>query len=185
MGRRSLFSLFALALLASGLNASIAYGEGLPRAVVGVLDFAHIMRSSDAAKDVRRQIDEYRKGFRVEIQADEVRLRKVEADLKRHRGDFSEETYQAKRQEFRTQVQAAQRRGQGHKRQLDRAAKAAIAKIQGAVIPIVQKLTAAKGFNIIVDNNQVLFADRALDVTGEVMEELNRVMGTVDVPHPK
>ena len=53
------------------------------------------------------------------------------------------------------------------------------------MIPIVQKLTAAKGFNIIVDNNQVLFADRALDVTGEVMEELNRVMGTVDVPQPK
>lgn len=185
MGRAPLVSILAFVLLIGSLNGSKAYANGLPMAVVGVLDFAHIMRASDASKDVRRQIDEYRKIYRAEIQADEVRLRQAEADLKRHRGDFSEEAYQAKRQEFRTQVQAAQRRGQGHKRQLDRAANAAMATIQSAVIPIVQKLTVAKGFNIIVDNTQVLFAERALDVTGEVMEELNRVMGAVAVPQPK
>ncbi len=178
-----LILLFAAPLAA--LHCGNARAQELPAAVVAVLDYAHILRASDAAQDVRRQIEQYRTALRDEAQAEEIALRQEETDLKRQRNILSPEAFAEKRQQFKARVIAAQRRGQGHKQQLDRAFKTAMAKIQSAVIPIVKELTEEKGFTIVVDKSQVLFANTSLDISRTVMLELNKSLRTIAVPKPK
>ena len=185
MGRFS-----ALFLLIIWFGVLTTYGqavraEALPKAVVAVLDYAKILRASDAAKDVARQIKQYRNSFRSEIQADEIRLRGVETDLKNQRSVLSPGAFEEQRQSFKSQVLEAQKRGQNRKRQLDRAYKTAMDSIQSSVIPIVEELTAKKGFTLVIDKSQVLFASRALDITGEVLQHLNKNLRTITVPKPK
>ena len=175
----------ALVVLFTSVNGTGVRGQDLPKAAVAVLDFGKVMRKSDAAKDISRQIKEFRDSFRDEIQADEIRLRQVETELKRQRSVLSPAVFEKRRQEFRNQVIAAQKRGQGHKRQLDRALKLAMDKIKAVVIPIVKELTENKGFTLVVEKSQVLFANRSLDVTDEVMRELNQKLRTVAVPKPQ
>ena len=187
---RQLSTLFILAsaillVVTVGSRAVAQDSKEMPRAVVAVLDYTHILRASDAAKDISRQIKEFRDSFRDEIQADEIRLRQVETELKRQRSVLSPAVFEKRRQEFRNQVIAAQKRGQGHKRQLDRALKLAMDKIKAVVIPIVKELTENKGFTLVVEKSQVLFANRSLDVTDEVMRELNQKLRTVAVPKPQ
>ena len=182
--------LLALFLLVPGmvlvpLGGAVPRAEVMPKAVVAVLDYAQILKTSDAAKDIRRQVQVYRDGFRDAIQDEERRLRQVEAELKRQRSALSPEEFEKQRQEFKGQVIAAQRRAQGFKQQLDRALKSAMNEVQQAVIPIVKKLTEKRGYTIVVDKSQVLFADRALDITNDVIVQLNQTMSTVTVPKPQ
>jgi len=185
MGRKSALLVILMALSFTAVNANRAWSEDLPRAVIAVLDYAKILRASDATQDVTRQIRRYRDSFRAEIQADEIRLRGVETDLKRQRSVLSPAAYEQRRQDFKEQVIAAQKRGQKRKRQLDEAMKGAMNQVQGAVIPIVKKLTETKGFTLVVDKSQVLFAKKFMDITDEVMLQLNQQLRTVTVPKPK
>ncbi len=177
--------LIILAMSFTSVNGAGARAQDLPRAVIAVLDYAKILRTSDAARDVRRQIKQYRNSFQAEIQADEIRLRGVETDLKRQRHVLSPAAYEKRRQDFREQVIAAQKRGQKQKTQLDQALKGAMDQIQGAVIPIVKTLTETRGFTLVVDKTQVLFANKALDITDDVMLHLNQELRTITVPKPQ
>ena len=58
-------------------------------------------------------------------------------------------------------------------------------QIQGTVIPIVQAMTKAEGYTLVVDKSRVLFASRALDITDKVLLKLNRKLRTVTVPKPQ
>ncbi len=187
---RHLFALpiiaFAILLVTAIDSRAFAQdSKALPRAVVAVLDYAHILRTSDAAKDIRRQVDQYRISLRDAIQAEELALRNEEAELKRQRNVLSPEAFANKREQFKKRVMTAQRQGQGQKRQLDQAIKTAMLQVQQAVIPIVKKLTEINGINIVVDKSQVLVADRAIDITKPVLDRLNQNLRTVAVPKPQ
>ncbi len=109
----------------------------------------------------------------------------AETTLKRARSALSSDDFKKRRREFREEVLAAQKRGQNSKRQLDRAFKKAMDQIQGTVIPMVQAMTKAEGYTLVVDKSQVLFASRALDITDKVLLNLNRKLRTVTVPKPQ
>jgi Skp family chaperone for outer membrane proteins len=173
------------ALLFGVLSAAGTRAEPMPKAVIAVLDYARLLQASDAAKDIRRQVKFYGDSFRDVVQAEEDRLRKMEAELKRQRSVVSAAAYKERRQNFKSQVIRAQRQGQNFKRDLEKALKLAMTQLQQAVIPVVKKLTEEKGYTIVVDNSQVLFASRALDITEEVMDRLNRKIRTVAVPKPQ
>ena len=175
--------LLTLALLLVVPGGAGTWAEPMPKAVIAVLDYARILQESDAAKDIRRQAGQYGDRFRNDIQTEEKRLREMEAELKRQRGVSSLAAFEESSQKFKRQVMAAQRQGQDFKRKLDEALK--MAEVQQAVIPIVRKLTVEKGYTIVVDNSQVLFADRAHDITKEVMDRLNQTLRTVAVAKPQ
>ncbi len=184
--RLSLFLRFIIfALLFGVLNAAATGAEPMPKAVIAVLDYARILQASDAAKDIRRQVKLYGDSFRDVVQAEEDRLRGIEAELKRQRSVLSPDAYEEMRQDFKSQVITAQRQGQNFKRDLEKALKFATTQLQKAVIPIVKKLTEEKGYTIVVDNSQVLFADGGLDITEEVLDRLNQTLRTVAVPKPQ
>ena len=187
---RQLSTLFILAsaillVVPVGSRAVAQDSKEMPRAVVAVLDYTHILRASDAAKDIRRQVEQYRVNLRDTVQAEELTLRNEEAELKRQRNVLSPEAFADKRGQFKARVMAAQRRGQGQKRQLDQAIKTAMLQVQQAVIPLVKKLTEINGITIVVDKSQVLVADRAIDITKPVMDMLNQSLRTVMVPKPQ
>ena len=175
----------ALVVLLTSVNGTGVRGQDLPKAAVAVLDFGKVMRKSDAAKDIRRQVEQYRVNLRDTVQAEELTLRNEEAELKRQRNVLSPEAFADKRGQFKARVMAAQRRGQGQKRQLDQAIKTAMLQVQQAVIPLVKKLTEINGITIVVDKSQVLVADRAIDITKPVMDKLNQSLRTVMVPKPQ
>ncbi|MDP6873129.1 MAG: OmpH family outer membrane protein [Alphaproteobacteria bacterium] len=181
----AVLSILLIAVPITALKGGGVRAEEMPAAVVAVLDYERILRASDAAKDVRRQIQQYRTALRDEVQAEEIALRQEETDLKRQRSVLSPEAFAEKREQFKTRVIAAQRKGQGHKQHLDRAYKAAMERVQRAVIPIVKKLTEEKGYTIVVDKSQVLFAYTSLDISQAVMLELNKSLRTVAVQKPQ
>ena len=114
---RSYLSRILLAQFISLGIMGMPLAQELPRAVVAVLDYAKILKVSDAAKGVGRQIRQYRDIFSEEVLADELRLRAAETTLKRERSGLHPRDFQKRRREFREEVLAAQQRGQNRTRQ--------------------------------------------------------------------
>lgn len=176
---------FALALcLAAAAAVMPAAAADLPRAVVAVLDYQYVMRESAAAQDIRRQIQTYREAYQKDISGDESALRQEEQALKQQKAVLTPEAFDEKRQVFERKVIDVQRQVQDRSRQLDRSFNAAMGKVQEAVVPIVSDLTTKMGFNVVVDKSQVLFAKKALDITQQVVEELDKRLPQVEVPRP-
>ena len=114
-----------------------------------------------------------------------MRLRAVEAKLKRERSRLNSEEFDIRRQNFRKQVLSAQKRGQYRKRQLDRALENAMGQIESTVIPLVKEVTKADGYTLVVEKSKVLFANRAPEITDDILLKLNQNLRTVKVSKPK
>lgn len=176
---------FLLSLLLIVFSATApGRAQGIPKAVVAVLDYQLLMRESAAAQDIRRQIQAYRQSYQSGISAEEDALRQEEQALKQQRTILTPEAFDAKRQAFERKVIDVQRSVQDRTRQLDRAFNTAMGEVQKAVVPIVTELTEEMGFNVVVDKSQVLFAKKALDITTQVMAELDKRVPSVEVPNP-
>lgn len=177
---RAGLTIFAVCLALAGPAAA----ADLPKAVVAILDYQYVMRESAAAKDIRQQIQTYRQTYQQGISDDEEALRREEQELKQQRAVLTPEAFDEKRQAFERKVIDMQRQVQDRTRQLDRSFNAAMSQVQDAVVPIVKELTTEMGFNVVVDKSQVLFAKKALDITEQVVAELDKQLPHVEVPKP-
>ena len=164
---------------------AIAWAQSLPVAGVAVIDYGKILESADATKNVNLQIRKFQNKISEEVRTEELRLLAVEAKLKRERSRLGAKEFKIRRKNFRNQVLSAQKRGQERKRQLERAMANAMRQIEQTVILLVKEITKVDGYTLVVEKSQVLFAERALEITDKVLLKLNQNLRTVKVPKPK
>lgn len=156
----------------------------IPPATIAVLDYQAVLRNCAAGQQIRDQIEAYRSEFHSEIAGEEEKLKQIEQSLQQQRTILSPQAYEEKRRQFERDVIDMQRRAQDRSHQLERALNAGLSQIHEAIIPIVQKLTRKLGFNVVVDKTQVLFARKQLDITEQVLKELDATLPRVEVPKP-
>ncbi len=173
----------ATALVLTALAAGAA-AEELPPAVIAVLDFKSILAKSTAARGARQQIEAYREAYQAEIAKEEEALRREEQELGRQRAILAPEAFAEKRRAFERKVTDAQRRVQDRSRQLERTRVEIRNEIGRAVTKIVAGLVGERKFNIVLDREQVLLAADKLDITGDVLRELDRQLPEIKVPLP-
>lgn len=176
------------ALVAALLLAVPAAGEDkppLPPAEIAVLDYQAVLREAAAAKDVRSQIEVYRKQYQDEIKQEESKLRAEEAALKQQRAVLSPQAYQERRHAFEQKVIAVQKKVQVRTHALDNAFNDAMDALREVMVPIVTEMTKTKKFNIVLDSSQVMVAVGRLNITDDVIKQLDRKLKTIKVPPPK
>jgi outer membrane protein len=156
--------------------------QQLPTTVAAVIDYQQILRDARAARSIREQIEVRRKAYQDEISAEEERLREAEQELAKQRSLLAPEAFAEKRREFEKEVAAVQRLVQERRRELDRISAAALNEVKQALIEIVTALAEKRGFNLVLPSSQVLFFARKIDLTEEVMVELDAKLPRVDVP---
>ena len=172
----------AVVLLLVGVPA--AFGQEIPKAVIAVIDTQHIQRTSLAGRDIQVQIDALRSKFQAEMQKEEDSLRAEGEELKRQQAILAPEAFQAKGRAYQQKVQAAQRMAQEKRRQLELALRQAMNQLQRALVPILQEIMDKRKITLIVDKSQVVLQAPGLEITTEVIEELDRRLPSVKVELP-
>lgn len=174
-----------VASVASLVDPVAVHGaEKLPVAVIAVLDNQRVLRESKAGRDIRRQIDAYRKAYQAEIKGEEAKLRETEDELKRQRAVLAPKIFEKRRRDFEARVISLQRRVQDRTRALDRAFDNAMQELRKPLIPLVRDLTRRLGYNLVVDNSQVLMVLKGRDITETVIAHLDKRVASVKVPDP-
>lgn len=148
---------------------------------IAVVNIQKVMQDSTAAKSVREQLKSKQGGFESEMRKKEEDLRKQDQELSKQRSVLAPDAFEKKVQEFRTKAASAQKDVQSKKMQLDKAFGGALNDIQKSVFDIVATIAKEKGYVAVIPTSQMLYADPALDVTGEVTSRLNKQLPSVSV----
>ena len=79
----------------------------------------------------------------------------------------------------------AQRLVEERNRQIDRAFNTAMTVVRDTVFVLIVDLAQRRGFNIILEKDDLVFAARNLDITTDVVAALDERLPNVDVPMPE
>lgn len=169
----------ATAVLAVGPSA---IAQEIPPARVAVLDYQRLLRDSSSAVDIKAQIARQRQIYQSEITKQEQELRDADQELARQRTILAPEAFAQKRREFEERVAGIQRSVQARKRDLDQAYDFGIKQVQQALVGIITELAEERGFNLILSRQQIVYADKALNISDEVLVRLNDRLPKVTVP---
>ena len=156
----------------------------LPPASIAIIDSQFILNNSEAARGIRVQVELIRDLYAAEIVELEDGLRAQEAELARQRAILAQDAFDERLRIFEGEVDRVQRLVESRNDQLDRAFSEAMGQVRAALLEVLVELADLQGFNIILEQSDVLWAVLALDITDGVMARLNEILPNVEVPVP-
>ncbi len=159
-------------------------GQQLPPAVVGIVDLQIILRESSAAKSVREQVDAKRSSYQGEIQKRETDLRTAQQTLEQQAPVLSPEALNTRRQQFQTQAVDAQRFVDARLRQLEEAFNESMKQVEAATAQVLAEIAQARGINLVLPRQGVFLSANELDITSEVLSQVERKISRVNVSFP-
>jgi outer membrane protein len=148
---------------------------------IATVNIKEIMDKSSAAKSVKDQLDAKQKSFQTEMSKKEEDLQKEEQDLGKQRTVLSPEAFDKKVKDFKIKADTAQKEVRSKRAALDNAFSSALGDIQKAVFDIVSRIAKEKAYSVVLPTSQLLYGDPKLDITKNVLDELNKTLPKVNV----
>lgn len=167
---------------ASAVHAAETTGSSIfSSPVIAVIDMQRILDESLAAKSVQQQLEAQRAKFQTEIAGEETGLRQAEQDLAKARDTVPPDVFAEKEQLLRQRFLVVERRVQNRRKVLDQASTDSMNVVKKSLLDIVAVVAKDHGANVVLVKQQVLWSDKKLDITGEVLSQLNKVLPEVQV----
>lgn len=155
--------------------------EQLPATVAAVVDYQRVLQEAAASKSIAEQMDVRRKAYHDEIAKQEQRLYGAERELSKQRSVLSEDAINAKQKELEAEVQAVRELTQKRRQQLEQVSADAVSKVERALFEVLTTLAEERGLNVVLPTSQVLFFSRQIDLTDEVLAQLDATLSEVPV----
>ena len=175
-----------MAIAVSAGSVAPAASQALPGSVIAIIDMAKIAQGAKAANHIRQQSEAYKNKLISKAKTAEDGLRKEGQELKRQRAILSPEAFAKKRRDFDRRAAQTQRRLVDRERELKGAFEGARRTVFKEIVSIIGILQEKLGFNIVLRRKQVEFyAPKSLDITDQVVAELNKRLTKVSVKLPK
>ena len=174
----------ALAVLAAALPA-VASAQRLGPAVVAVVDTDRISRECTACRAAATQLQTQNNNLRTRATTLQQQLntqgQPIQTAVTALNGRQPDAALQQRITAFQTQQQNAQRELATAERNLQSTQLHVNQQIGARLQPIIGTIAQARGATVAVDRGSTLFAAPALDITNEVLAQLNQQLPSVSV----
>lgn len=171
-----------LKLLAVNLDkVSIDDASNKFEAKAAVVDVESILEHSKAILHIKKSINIISEQIQSELSSKEIKLKQAEAELIEKRGVLPKVEFDKLVAAFNKKVSLTQQEMQNKKSALERAHTNAIAQVHENTISVISDLSKKYGFNIVFPSSQVLFVNNSLNITHEVISNLNERLQEVKV----
>jgi Skp family chaperone for outer membrane proteins len=151
------------------------------KANIAIVDVQSILEHSLAMQSIRKSIDSISQNIQNDISKKESQLKKIEEELIKKRSTLGEETFEKEVNEFNKKVSEAQKYIQDRKTHLEQAHAEAVSALHNATIGIISDIAKKNNLNIVLPSSQVLFAKNDLNITPEVIQQLNTTLKYIKV----
>lgn len=175
------FPLIALATPNSSIVSELSPNEFDAKAAV--VDVESILEHSKAIMHIKKSINVISEQIQSELSAKEIKLKQAEAELIEKRGILPKEEFDKLVADFNKKVSSTQQEMQNKKSALERAHGNAITQVHEKTISVISDLSKKYGFNIVFPSSQVLFVNNSLNITHEVISNLNERLQEVKVDY--
>ncbi|HEX5646978.1 MAG TPA: OmpH family outer membrane protein [Nitrospira sp.] len=147
---------------------------------IAVMDQQAVIERSKAGKAALEEVKAYQATRQKIINADEQELKELEQAIQDPNSKLSEGAKQEKQEQFRTKVEAYQRRLQDFNREVQQKQRDMAAEYSKKIADAAQAVAQKEGFVAVLDKGNesmfriVLYNQPALDVTDLVVKEFDR-----------
>ena len=148
---------------------------------VAIIDLERIRQESKAGQSIEGQIGTYRSKLAEEVNRVEGELRERQRSLKDQEVLLTQEAYEKQRQKIEQDSVAYQNEYQNRRRNLDTAYLRAMERLHAGVLEILGKLIFQRGIDVVLDRRQYLVANSTLDITEDVLTELNKSLSEIPI----
>ncbi len=170
------------AITLAGLSLPItAMADTLPPTVAAVVDYQRILQEAAASKSIAEQMEVRRKAYHDEIEQQQQILLEAERELAKQRSVLSQDAVNARQQKLEEEVQALRELTEKRRQQLDQVSAEAVSQVELALFEVLTNLAEDRGLNVILPTSQVLFFSRQIDLTDEVLTQLDAKLSEVPV----
>jgi Skp family chaperone for outer membrane proteins len=178
---RLLFILIAIAGFMPGLAQAADAKDKFPNPVIALIDMQRILDESLAAKSVQKQLEGQRSKFQTDTEREENELRQAEQDLSKSRDQMAADAYAEREQQLRQRFLSVERHVQARRKVLDQGFTDSMNEVRTDLLQIVEAVAHEHGVNLVLIKQQALWADKGFDMTGEVLDRLNKKLPQVTV----
>ncbi len=151
---------------------------------VAIIDFEHILTTSDAGKAAMSVLGEERNLLVEEAGRQESELRERMQALEEKRNLVSEEVYTEDRLELEADIAAFQAGMRIRQEDLDRRLREATDALRKELVQVLGDLVTERGIDVVLDRHQYIMANNGLDVTDVVLARLNDRVSRIAVSAP-
>jgi Skp family chaperone for outer membrane proteins len=148
---------------------------------IAIVDIQTVLEYSLAIQSIRNTIDQMSKKIQQDMSKNEIELKKIEEALIAKRPSLSEEEFEQEVNNFNKKVSLIQTEMQRRKVALEHAHAQAIGKVQETTINVISDVSTKYNIDLVIPNTQVLFAQNALNITLEIIAELNDRLKSVKI----
>ncbi len=141
---------------------------------IAVVDLQLIVNNSTAITTIRKSVENIHQNLEKEFAEKELNLKKVDEELLLKRKTLNDEVLKKEIEEFESEIVAVQHDIQQKKSKLELAHNEAVAKVHKAVTNIVSNIAKRKNISLVLYSSQALFADKSLNISLEIIAELNQ-----------
>jgi Skp family chaperone for outer membrane proteins len=153
-----------------------------PVAAIGVLSVPEVMQKSTAAQGVQQVIQERQVELGHDAQVARGKIQAEQEHILAERGHLSDAQLEAREQALRNQIAATQTQFEERNQAIQNSGQAALSEIEAELIAIIRQEAEAHGMNLVLHREQVALNVNAFDITGEVVNQLNKLLPSVKVP---
>ena len=158
---------------------------GLPQAIaakgfkVGIIDPLAVIQNTKAGKRDLATLKEHADVRQKLLASDEEELKALQAALQNSK-ELSNKEKQSKQERFQRKIQEFQKRGQEFQTELGNKQRAMLKEYMGKIQEATKTVADRHGFSLVIDKgsenslNIVLYSRKGLDITNEVVKEINK-----------
>ncbi len=150
---------------------------------IAVVDVESILEHSLAIHHIKKTILKISDQIQQDFTEKEIELKSIEHDLIKRKNSINEQEFNLEVTEFNKKVSNVQQQMQYKKINLEQSHAKAMSIVHNKTIDIIGKLLTKYGFDIALPSTQVLFVKNDLNITLEVISELNQILPEVDVKY--
>jgi len=151
---------------------------------VAILNLNAIRQEALVIKDIKAQLAQYRNGFEAEIKNEEKQLREANQEMAKKRTILTPEAFSQERKKFEQRVVAVQNLVQQRKQELRKVQKKAMIKVEIKINEIIAAMATKQNIDLVLKRSQTIMVDRSLEITKEVLEQLDKAMPKLQITKP-
>lgn len=176
------FILLGMAVIALVFSANTTLAADAARVEkIGVVDVQALIATSKAGKNIQEQLDKHRDSFKAEFAKLEKDLDATRKKLEDDKANQNTPEFAAKRKDFETRMMNAQKLVQQKRMTLDKGAGDAILQLRKAIVKAAADVADKNKYTLVVTRDNVVLAEKEMDITDKVMEQLNKDLPSVKV----
>ena len=164
------------------LFTSFSYAEPLDPATIAFIDQEKIYTDSKAAKDINRQVLVLKEKFELELREVENKLKKEEEKLKEQQNILDSSVFVERLEQFEEKVAEFEILRQQKVANLDNVVNYGRKKILDKLTLIIADIANEREINIVLEKRLVLVGASSLDITNDVLKNLDQEISTIELP---